>query len=129
MADATPKAREIMEKLQRLGFCQEEGEQVLEAARAYDIARLALSSAKKNTNAGRAGTGAGVVALGGCALSFSGVGLAVCVGAGSFAILSGALWTESASEAEQVAEALLDDAEDDLNDAMKDLCKCIGEHD
>lgn len=129
MASARGKAKEILEKLQRLGFCVEEGEALVEAAKDYDTAKLALSSARKNTGAGKGAVAGSTVTLIGCGLAETGVGAAVCLGGGAIFFVSGLLWTESASEAEQLAEEALDSAEDDLEDAMKDLCGCIAQHD
>lgn len=129
MSSARGKAEEILEKLQRLGLCVGEGEALLEAAQDYDTAARALSSARKNTGAGEGAVAGTTVTLIGCGLVETGVGAVVCVGGGAILLFSGLLWTESASEAEQLAEEQLDSAEDDLEDAMKDLCRCIAQHD
>lgn len=128
MGKISGKADQILRQVQRLGVCVEEGDDLREAARAFDDAQQAGRAARKSVGGGWLAMLGGAVTLGGCVFAGTGVGAAICVGGGALGYAGGFLSAVGDDDAREVADAQLDDATQDLNAAMAAICACIARY-
>lgn len=122
------KIDKIVDDLKAQGVCESEAEALKSAGKNVAHAQRAIDNALNNRSTSGASSILGTLAIGGCALSETGVGTIVCVGAtAGLAIMSMKSWIDG-GDAVDLAIDDLDDALDDLESAIDAVCRCKMKH-
>ena len=107
-----------------LGVCKDEVKAAEKAYRDYRQAEASYNAARTGFGAAYGGTAA---AIGGMILC-SGPQVLACLVVGGIAVGAGATGAGAAQDAMDLADAAEDNAWDDLNSAVEEVCKCVRRH-